>query len=127
MTRDETIKVLAVMKAAYPNSYKGMSREEANGVVNVWTLQFANTPYEIVQIAVAKLISKNTFPPTISEVKQKIHGLYYEFYELTMIGNPTEEQRRKYEALMDKCHDSVTEPSLRELLASNQIMIGDGN
>ena len=42
MTREETIKVLAILKAAYPNAYKGMTREEAQGTVSVWAMQFAS-------------------------------------------------------------------------------------
>lgn len=78
MTRTETIKVLAILKAAYPNSYKGMTKDEANGTVNVWATQFINIPASVVMIAVNKLISTNTFPPSIGEVKEKIRGLYYE-------------------------------------------------
>ena len=36
MTRDETTKVLALLKAAYPNSYKGMTKEEAMGTISIW-------------------------------------------------------------------------------------------
>jgi hypothetical protein len=78
MTRQEAIKILSVLKAAYPNSYRGMTKEEANGTVNIWAIQFGNIPYDVVSIAVNKLISVNTFPPSISEVKEKIRGLYWE-------------------------------------------------
>ena len=78
MTRKEAIQVLAILKAAYPNSYKGMTKDEANGTVNVWATQFANFPAFVVMIAVNKLISTNTFPPSICEVKEKIRSLYYE-------------------------------------------------
>lgn len=80
MTRQEAIKILSVLKAAYPNSYRGMTKEEANGTVNIWAIQFGNIPYDVVSIAVNKLISTNTFPPSIAEVKEKIRGLYWEAY-----------------------------------------------
>lgn len=82
MKRDETIKLLSILKAAYPNSYKGMTKDEANGMVSVWTMQFANIPANIVFIAVNKIISKSPFPPSISEVKDKLRGLYYEATEM---------------------------------------------
>lgn len=78
MTREETVKILAILKSAYPNSYKGMSKDEANGTVMVWASQFANIPADIVMIAVNKLISTSPFPPAICEVKNKIRGLYFE-------------------------------------------------
>lgn len=78
MTREEAIKILAVLKAAYPNSYKGLTKDEANGIVSVWATQFVNIPYIVVSLAVNKIISNNTFPPSISEVKDKIQTLYCE-------------------------------------------------
>lgn len=78
MTRQEAIKILSVLKAAYPNSYKGMTKDEANGTVNIWATQFASMPYSVVSIAVNKLISINTFPPSINEVKEKIRSMYWE-------------------------------------------------
>nr|DAJ98122.1 MAG TPA: replisome organizer [Caudoviricetes sp.] len=78
MTRDEAIKILSILKAAYPNSYKGMSKDEANGVVMIWTTQFAKFPANVVLIAVNKLISSSPFPPAISEVRKTMLGMYYE-------------------------------------------------
>lgn len=80
MTREETIKVLAILKAAYPNSYKGMTREEAQGTVSVWAMQFTAFPVEVVLLAINKIIASSTFPPTISEVKEKMRGMYWELW-----------------------------------------------
>lgn len=82
MTREETIKLLSILKAAYPNSYKGMTKEEANGTIAVWSMQFANIPANIVLIALNKLISTSPFPPAISDVKSKLRSLYYEAVEM---------------------------------------------
>lgn len=78
MTRDEAIKVLSILKAAYPASFKGLSKAEATGTINIWVTQFYNIPFGVVMIAVNKLISTNTFPPSINEVKEKIRSLYFE-------------------------------------------------
>lgn len=80
MTREETIKVLAILKAAYPNSYKGMTREEAQGTVSVWAMQFAAFPVDVVLLAINKIIASSTFPPSISEVKEKMRGMYWELW-----------------------------------------------
>lgn len=78
MTQKEATQILAILKAAYPNSYRGMSKEEAIGTVNVWATQFIDMPVQVVMVAINKLISTNTFPPSIGEVKEKIRGLYFE-------------------------------------------------
>ena len=78
MTQKEAAQILAILKAAYPNSYRGMSADEATGTINVWATQFIDMPVSVVMVAVNKLISTNTFPPSIGEVKEKIRSLYFE-------------------------------------------------
>lgn len=124
MTRDETIKVLAILKAAYPNSYRGMTKEEANGTVAVWASQFANMPVNIVMIAVNKLISTNTFPPSINEVKEKIRGLYWETWGLlndheryNTLSEKTVAQLNEILQIVEPMRARLTtEPTLAELI-----------
>jgi len=124
MTRDETIKLLAILKAAYPNSYRGMTKEEANGTVLVWSTQFAKYPANVVMIAVNKLISKNTFPPSINEVKEEIRGLYWEAWgmlnEHKTHGNLDDKTVAQLNEIMEICEPMRTrltiEPTLGELL-----------
>lgn len=127
MTREETIKVLAILKAAYPNSYRGMTKEEAHGTVAVWAAQFAKMPVNVVMIAINKIISKNTFPPSINEVNDEIRGLYWETWQALNL------HRRGLEPLDDKTVAALEEidrivapmqsrmsnaPTLTELLES---------
>lgn len=135
MTREETIKVLAILKAAYPASYKGMSRDEANGVVMVWATQFANIPANAIMIAVQKLIASSTFPPTINEVKSKLRGVYWEAWQAIaehengsnpMEGGRLEATRRIMEACRP-CNDAGdNEPTLSELIGGVQKYISSG-
>lgn len=124
MTRDETIKMLAILKAAYPNSYKGMTKDEANGMIAVWTMQFADMPADIVLMALNKLISTSQFPPAISEVKKKISNLHWEAYD--MISDKTtaallqDEEIAKYQRIYEitkrmKINTNL-EPTLKEMM-----------
>lgn len=67
MTREETIKVLAVLKAAYPAFYRGMKADELNGIVNLWASQFEGDDYKTVGAAVQAHIATDTkgYPPHI--------------------------------------------------------------
>lgn len=124
MTRDEVIKILAIMKAAYPNSYRGMTKDEANGTVSVWATQFAKYPARVVMIAINKIISKNTFPPSIGEVKEEIRGLYWEAWmmlnEHKTHGHLPEKTVAALHEIMEICEPMRTqqtiEPTLGELL-----------
>lgn len=122
MTREETIQVLSILKAAYPNAYNGMTKQEANGVITLWTIQFSKIPLQIVMIAINKLIATNKFPPAISEVKDKLNSLYFEATaELTYFRQdelPLEE-RKKLEFIRLNCGGNQ-EPTLMQLIESGQ-------
>ena len=78
MTREDTIKVMSILKAAYPNFYKNMTRDEAMGAINVWAMQLRDIPCDIVMMAVNKIIATSKWPPAIAEVREKIKDMYYE-------------------------------------------------
>lgn len=135
MTREETIKVLAILKAAYPASYRNMSRDEANGTVMIWATQFAADPVNVVMMAVQKLISTNTFPPTISEVKSKLRGVYWEAEEKLLLHDNGNVQiddgtYQSYKAIRDACckynNRGSNEPTLAELMSGVQNYLTDG-
>lgn len=74
MTRDETKLILAVLRSAFPNFYRGMGGEELSAIVNLWTEMFRDEPMNLVAAAVKAMIAArtNTFPPNIGEVKEQI-------------------------------------------------------
>lgn len=76
MTRQEALKILAVLRVAYPNSYRGLDEDMASAMAELWASQFANMPYSVVSIAVEQLISKSKFPPTIAEVNEQFLSLW---------------------------------------------------
>lgn len=143
MNRDGAIKILSILKAAYPNSYKGLTKEEANGTIMVWTTQFSNIPDYIVLMAINKLISVSQFPPAISEVKKTLHKMHYEARQMlyehklategidiagdgekTLIGNPLDDKTYSLVKEIIKVTDEMSnntnnEPTLSALIASS--------
>lgn len=77
MTRGETLKIMAVLKATYPNSYKDMTRRDAEGVVALWTDMFSEDSYNAVAAAVKAFIASDNkgFPPVVGQVKQRVTEL----------------------------------------------------
>lgn len=122
MTKKETIELMAILKAAYPNSYNGMTEQEAIGVVTVWHLHFADVPADIVFMALQKAISANKFPPSINEVKTKLEAVYWEASEL--LGSYNIELPPEVEKEYRRICDSIgaykfarsMEPSVQQLL-----------
>ena len=137
MTREETIKILAILKAAYPNSYKNMTKDEANGTVAIWSLQFQSIPVEVVMIAINKLISTSPFPPAISEVKDKIRGLYWEVWGALkeneyskMLTAEEEESLKKIRGVVEPLYyHTKNEPTICELTGGirQTLLINDTN
>lgn len=125
MTTKEAAQILAILKAAYPNSYKGMSDEEAAGTASVWAMQFADMPAGIVLLAVHKAISSSPFPPAISEVKDKLSALYWEAssmlddrqWQNQFLPEKTKEQARMiYEETSRYKYSRCQEPTLNDML-----------
>ena len=77
MTKEETVKILAILKAAYPHSFKDMTKLDAEAMVNLWARMFAAESPEEVGVAVDALIATRTagYSPTPGEVKEQIRKL----------------------------------------------------
>lgn len=77
MTQTETLKILAVLKGAYPAFYRGMTRKEADSVIALWSEMFADESYELVAAAVKALIAcdEKGYPPHIGAVKARIRQI----------------------------------------------------
>lgn len=74
MTRAETLAIMSVLKAAYQNFYKDMSRDEAESIVSLWMEMFKDDPAEVVAMAVKAFIASDRkgFPPHIGAIKDSI-------------------------------------------------------
>jgi hypothetical protein len=74
MTREETLAIMSVLKAAYPPFYKDMKRSEAEAIVDLWATMFVDEPATVVAAAVKAHIAtdKKGFPPHIGAIKESI-------------------------------------------------------
>lgn len=134
MTKKEAAQILAILKAAYPNSYKNMTTDEANGTATIWSIQLGKFPANVVFIAINKWISKNPFPPAISEVIQQIDGLYWEVWSIlkanekcnTLTQNQLDEYKQIFEVTKALHSKASLEPTLTELTdGGNQYLLLD--
>ena len=74
MTREQTLDIMVVIQAAYPNFYKGMSKQQADAVIDLWATMFVDEPLDVVAMAVKAHIcnDKKGFPPHIGAIKEAI-------------------------------------------------------
>lgn len=77
MNNNETLKVLAVIKVAYPNSFTKMTNQDIEMLTQLWTIQFKEYNYELVMGAINTIIATdlNQFMPTIARVKEVCRNL----------------------------------------------------
>ena len=125
MTKKEAVQILAVLKAAYPASYNGMTKEEATGTVTVWAMQFQDMPADIVMMAIQKLIATNKFPPTVAEVNDKLQSIHWEVYDFIAGRLPATDAekvqfQRIYDATHHHAHGMAYAPKVHEMLTFNQ-------
>ena len=96
MNKDETAQILAILKAAYPNSFKNMTAADAKATVNVWQMNFCDIPADIVLIAVYKTISVSEFPPTVASIRNKFRSIYLESFAALDDKDTPQNTRGKY-------------------------------
>lgn len=72
MTNLETVKLLAVIKTAYPRYYDNKTNAEIRDTVSLWYSMLAEYPAELVNAAVRAVIATSTYPPTIADVISRI-------------------------------------------------------
>ena len=81
MNREESIKLLALIKVAYPTAYKDMDNASKQATVNMWQTTFPNVPYQIMEMAFNRFRMASKFPPTIAEMCEELKHLHWKSVE----------------------------------------------
>lgn len=84
MTLEESIKLLALIKLAYPNSYKDIDKDTQLATINMWQRSFNTVPLPIVELALNHFIKASKFPPTIADICDELRSVYYEALQNVM-------------------------------------------
>ena len=117
VTRDETIELLMMVQAAFPN-YKPPDKTVA---VNTWFLMLADYPYQQVQMALKAYIATDTsgFAPSIGQIIDKMqminsHTEQNEMEAWSLVSkalrNGNYKSREEFEKLPDLVKEAVGSP-----------------
>lgn len=102
MNKQEAIKLLALIKVAYPTAYKDMDQASKQATVNMWAGSFPDIPYPIMEQAFNHFRMVSKFPPTVAEMVEELKQIHYQALECAMVhknlGNDAEV--RRYRAIM---------------------------
>ena len=69
MTLQDITMILSVLKASYPNAFKGQTENEALIMRNLWYSQFKNVSANVMNKAIQTHINQSKYMPTIAEVR----------------------------------------------------------
>lgn len=77
MTKQETAKILSVIKLAYPHSFNSLTNAEMPMLVDLWHDQFTEYTYHDVDMALRAFISTSEggYAPTIGQIKANVLSL----------------------------------------------------
>ena len=117
MTRDETIELLMMVQAAFPN-YKPQDKTVA---VNTWFLMLSDYPYQQVQMALKAYIATDTsgFAPSIGQIIDKMqminsHAEQNEMEAWSLVSkalrNGNYKSKEEFEKLPDLVKEAVGSP-----------------
>lgn len=77
MERSDVLQIMAILRGAYPQFYRDVSRREAEDTVNLWHDMFRHDDPKLVGAAVKSLIAgdEKGYPPSIGQVRSKMRLL----------------------------------------------------
>lgn len=81
MNKQEAVKLLALIKVAYPTAYRDMDEASKMATVNMWQMSFPDVPYPIMEQALNHFRMVSKFPPTVAEMVEELRRIYFEAEE----------------------------------------------
>ena len=81
MNREESIKLLALIKVAYPTAFKDMDNASKQATVNMWHTTFSQTPYSIMEMAFNGYRMQSKYAPTVAEMCDELKHLHWQAAE----------------------------------------------
>ena len=85
MNKQEAIKLLAIIKVAYPTAYRDMDQASKQATVNMWESSFPDVPYPIMVQAFNHFRMVSKYPPTVAEMVEELKHIHYQALEGAMI------------------------------------------
>ena len=81
MNKQEAVKLLALIKVAYPTAYRDMDDASKKATVNMWQMSFPDVPYGIMEQAFNHFRMVSKFPPTVAEMVEELKRIHFEATE----------------------------------------------
>ena len=127
MNNFEAMQLLALIKLAYPNSYKDLDAKGAKATANMWEKSFPDVPYQVMEQAFNSLRMRLKFPPTVADMSEEIRLIHYKAAQMgdihRQLGN--DEEARRYYALSDSISRFKNWPNMDPDYGAQMLIGGD--
>ena len=104
MNEKETIQFLALIKLAYPSSFRDIDKDTKLATVAMWKQTFNNTPYQVMEMALDKHRKTSPYEPKVADIIGQLKRLYYEALEGALL----DRDKEKCMAVMHYTHPYTT-------------------
>ena len=104
MNEKETIQFLALIKLAYPSSFKDIDKDTKLATVAMWQKTFNHTPYQVMEMALDKHRKTSPYEPKVADIIGQLKRLYYEALEGALL----DRDKDKCMAVMHYTHPYTT-------------------
>ena len=85
MNKQEAVKLLALIKIAYPTAYRDMDEASKKATVSMWHMSFPDVPYPIMEQAFNHFRMVSKYPPTVAEMVEELRSIYYQAMEGALV------------------------------------------
>lgn len=77
MDKQETVKIVSLLRISFPASYANLSDQETKDILRLWHSSFQGYDFESVEAAVREFVETSTdkYAPTVGMVKSKLTGV----------------------------------------------------
>lgn len=128
MTFEESAKLLALIKLAYPNSYKDIDKDTQLATVNMWQRAFGTVPYVVMELALDHFVKGSKFPPTIADMCDELKSIHGEATTNVLTLQASKERDfwlrlMKHTESFKESYDQRIVPNLRLVNGVNQPLI----
>lgn len=88
--------IIANLKVAYPYYFKDLTDEEFVGLISLYQEMFSNLNENAIMIAIKKIIKKNKYMPSISEILDVYKKEARDYFKLIIKESDIESERKSY-------------------------------
>lgn len=75
MTKEEALKLLELIRLAYPYAYRDLDEYHKLATVRMWLSSFPGTPYPLIEECFNRYRMENRYAPTVADINHELRAI----------------------------------------------------